>query len=36
MMPSGNAFGETGNTNSPEIPENSILIFDINLIKIRK
>ena len=27
MMPSGNAFGETGNTNSPEIPENSILFL---------
>tara|TARA_Y100001958_G_C21183259_1_gene512787 strand:+ start:773 stop:1414 length:642 start_codon:yes stop_codon:yes gene_type:complete len=36
MMPSGNAYGETGNTNTPEIPENSILIFDIDLIKIRK
>lgn len=36
LMPSGNAYGDTGNTNTPEIPENSILIFDINLIKIRK
>lgn len=36
MMPSGNAYGDTGNTNTPEIPENSILIFDIDLIKIRK
>ena len=36
MMPSGNAYGEIGNTNTPEIPENSILIFDIDLIKIRK
>ena len=36
MMPSGNAYGDTGNTNTPEIPENSILIFDIVLIKIRK
>tara|TARA_B100000902_G_C27275893_1_gene898837 strand:- start:178 stop:822 length:645 start_codon:yes stop_codon:yes gene_type:complete len=36
MMPSGNAYGDTGNTNAPEIPENSILIFDIDLIKIRK
>ncbi len=36
LMPSGNAYGKSGNTNSPEIPGNSILIFDINLIKIRK
>ena len=36
MMPSGNAYGDTGNTNTPEIPENSILIFDVDLIKIRK
>ena len=36
LMPSGNAYGKSGNTNTPEIPENSILIFDINLIKIRK
>ena len=36
LMPSGNAYGNSGNTNTPEIPENSILIFDINLIKIRK
>ncbi len=36
LMPSGNAYGKSGNTNIPTIPENSILIFDINLIKIRK
>ena len=36
MMPTGNAYGDTGNINAPEIPENSILIFDIDLIKIRK
>tara|TARA_B100002052_G_C15846423_1_gene582744 strand:+ start:523 stop:1167 length:645 start_codon:yes stop_codon:yes gene_type:complete len=36
LMPSGNAYGKNGNTNTPEIPENSILIFDISLIKIRK
>lgn len=36
MIPSGNAYGDTGNTNTPEIPENSILIFDVDLIKIRK
>lgn len=36
LMPSGNAYGTTGNTSSPEIPGDVILIFDIHLIKIRK
>ena len=36
LMPSGNAYGTSGKTSTPEIPENSILIFDIHLIKIRK
>ena len=36
LMPSGNAYGDSGNTSSPEIPENAILIFDVHLIKIRK
>ena len=37
LMPSGNAYGKSGNTSSsPEIPEDAILIFDIHLIKIRK
>ena len=36
LMPSGNAYGTTGNTTSPEIPGDAILIFDIHLIKIRK
>ncbi len=36
ILPSGNAYGKNGNTNNPVIPENSILIFDINLVKIRK
>ena len=36
LMPSGNAYGTTGNTTLPEIPGDVILIFDIHLIKIRK
>lgn len=36
LMPSGNAYGKSGNSNTPVIPESSILIFDISLIKIRK
>ena len=36
LMPSGNAYGNPGNTNNPVIPENVILIFDVHLIKIRK
>lgn len=36
LMPSGNAYGELGNNNNPVIPENAVLIFDIELIKIRK
>lgn len=36
LMPSGNAYGNSGNTNNPVIPENVILIFDVHLIKIRK
>ena len=36
LMPSGNAYGKSGNSNTPVIPESSILIFDITLIKIRK
>ena len=36
LMPSGNAYGESGNTNTPIIPENAVLIFDVHLIKIRK
>ena len=36
LMPSGNAYGESGNTNNPVIPEDAVLIFDIHLIKIRK
>ena len=35
-MPSGNGYGENGNVNTPVIPGNSVLIFDIHLIKIRK
>lgn len=36
LMPSGNAYGDSGNTNTPIIPENAVLIFDVHLIKIRK
>ena len=36
LMPSANAYGTTGNTTSPEIPGDAILIFDIHLIQIRK
>jgi len=36
LMPSGNGYGENGNVNTPVIPGNSVLIFDIHLIKIRK
>ena len=36
LMPSGNAYGELGNNNNPVIPENAVLIFDIELIRIRK
>ena len=36
LMPSGNAYGNSGNTNNPVIPENVVLIFDVHLIKIRK
>ncbi len=36
LMPSGNAFGTNGNTSSPEIPGDAVLIFDVHLIKIRK
>ena len=36
IMPSGNAYGEVGNTTTPVIPANAVLIFDIHLIKIRK
>jgi FKBP-type peptidyl-prolyl cis-trans isomerase len=36
LIPSGNAYGDSGNTNTPIIPENAVLIFDVHLIKIRK
>jgi len=36
LMPSGNGYGENGNVNTPVIPGNSVLIFDIHLIKIKK
>ena len=36
LIPSGNAYGNSGNTNNPVIPENVVLIFDVHLIKIRK
>ncbi len=36
LMPSANGYGENGNVNTPVIPGNSVLIFDIHLIKIRK
>ena len=35
-MPSGNAYGESGNTKNPVIPVDAVFIFDIHLIKIRK
>ena len=36
IMPSGNAYGESGHAITPVIPANAVLIFDIHLIKIRK
>ena len=36
LMPSGNGYGENGKIHTPVIPGNSVLIFDIHLIKIRK
>ena len=36
LMPSANGYGKNGNVNTPVIPANSVLIFDIHLIKIRK
>jgi len=36
ILPSGTAYGKNGNLNFPEIPGNSILIFEIHLLKIRK
>ncbi len=36
ILPSGTAYGKDGNSNFPVIPGNSILIFEIHLLKIRK
>ena len=36
ILPSGTAYGKNGNLNFPEIPGNSILIFEIHLLKVRK
>ena len=36
ILPSGIAYGKDGNSNFPVIPGNSILIFEIHLLKIRK
>jgi len=36
IMPSGTAYGKDGNLTFPEIPGNSVLIFEIHLLKIRK
>jgi len=36
ILPSGTAYGKDGNINFPVIPGNSVLIFEIHLLKIRK
>ena len=36
ILPSGTAYGIDGNLNFPVIPGNSILIFEIHLLKLRK
>ena len=36
ILPSGTAYGKDGNSNFPVIPANSVLIFEIHLLKIRK
>ena len=36
ILPSGTAYGKDGNSNFPVIPGNSVLIFEIHLLKIRK
>ena len=36
ILPSGTAYGKDGNSKFPVIPGNSILIFEIHLLKIRK